>query len=51
MRETRLESLQLDDWLGEQYVVEDISADTIGFDFQRNARIHRCWRLRHRPLP
>lgn len=42
---------QLDDWLGEQYVVEDISADTIGFDFQRNARIHRCWRLRHRPLP
>ncbi len=24
---------------------EEISADTIGPDFQRNPRIHRCWRL------
>lgn len=38
---------QLDPVLESRYEVEDISTDTIGFDFQRNARIHRCWRLRH----
>ena len=40
---------QLDDWLSERYDVEDISDSTIGFDFQRNAKIHRAWRLRHKP--
>jgi 23S rRNA (guanine2445-N2)-methyltransferase / 23S rRNA (guanine2069-N7)-methyltransferase len=30
-----------------QYMIEDISSETIGFDFQRNPKIHRCWRLRH----
>jgi len=39
---------QLDDWLTAQYEIEDISAETIGFDFERNAKIHRCWRLRHK---
>jgi 23S rRNA (guanine2445-N2)-methyltransferase / 23S rRNA (guanine2069-N7)-methyltransferase len=28
--------------------VEDISAETIPFDFERNARIHRCFVIRHR---
>jgi 23S rRNA (guanine2445-N2)-methyltransferase / 23S rRNA (guanine2069-N7)-methyltransferase len=26
--------------------IEDISASTIPPDFERNPRIHRCWRLR-----
>ena len=30
-----------------QYLIEDISPDTIGFDFQRNPKIHRCWRISH----
>jgi 23S rRNA (guanine2445-N2)-methyltransferase / 23S rRNA (guanine2069-N7)-methyltransferase len=38
---------QLDALLGERYVVKDISAATIPFDFQRNPRIHRCYEIRH----
>ena len=26
--------------------IEDISAKTIPFDFQRNPRIHNCWLIR-----
>lgn len=29
-------------------VVEDISAQTIDLDFERNPKIHRCWKLRKR---
>lgn len=28
-----------------EFVIEDISAETIGFDFQRNPGIHKCWRI------
>lgn len=28
------------------FVIRDISAATIPFDFERNPRIHRCWELR-----
>jgi 23S rRNA (guanine2445-N2)-methyltransferase / 23S rRNA (guanine2069-N7)-methyltransferase len=28
-----------------EFVIEDISEDTIGFDFRRNPGIHRCWRI------
>jgi 23S rRNA (guanine2445-N2)-methyltransferase / 23S rRNA (guanine2069-N7)-methyltransferase len=31
-----------------EFVVEDISSRTIPPDFERNAKIHRCWQLRHR---
>ncbi|HEX6591623.1 MAG TPA: class I SAM-dependent methyltransferase, partial [Moraxellaceae bacterium] len=31
-----------------EFVIEDISAETIGFDFERNPHIHRCWKIRHR---
>ena len=39
---------QLDEVLAAEFEVEEISEQTIGFDFARNAKIHRCWRLRHR---
>lgn len=31
-----------------EFLIEDISADTIGFDFVRNPHIHRCWAIRHK---
>jgi len=31
-----------------EFRVEDISAATLDPDFRRDARIHRCWRIRHR---
>ena len=37
-----------DDAVAEFAMVEDISAQTIPPDFARDARIHRCWRLRRR---
>ncbi|WP_235937499.1 bifunctional 23S rRNA (guanine(2069)-N(7))-methyltransferase RlmK/23S rRNA (guanine(2445)-N(2))-methyltransferase RlmL [Marinobacter caseinilyticus] len=30
-----------------QYRVDEVSKDTIDKDFLRNARIHRCWHIRH----
>lgn len=36
---------KLDAALEEKYKVEDISAQTLDRDFQRNARIHRTWRI------
>jgi 23S rRNA (guanine2445-N2)-methyltransferase / 23S rRNA (guanine2069-N7)-methyltransferase len=32
----------------EAYQCEDITAETIDVDFQRNRRIHCCWSIRHR---
>jgi 23S rRNA (guanine2445-N2)-methyltransferase / 23S rRNA (guanine2069-N7)-methyltransferase len=29
------------------YSIEDISQETIGFDFERNPNIHRCWKIRY----
>ncbi len=31
-----------------EFSIEDISAETIGFDFERNPGIHRCWEIRHK---
>lgn len=31
-----------------EFVIEDISRETIGFDFERNPNIHRCWKIRHK---
>tara|TARA_R110002110_G_scaffold406421_1_gene626240 strand:- start:34069 stop:36264 length:2196 start_codon:yes stop_codon:yes gene_type:complete len=39
---------KLDPAVQEQYQCEDISARTLGPDFQRNRRIHQCWLLQHR---
>ncbi|WP_310600396.1 bifunctional 23S rRNA (guanine(2069)-N(7))-methyltransferase RlmK/23S rRNA (guanine(2445)-N(2))-methyltransferase RlmL [Desulfobulbus sp.] len=39
----------LEESLGRDFEVQEISDETIPFDFQRNRRIHRCWEFRHRP--
>src|SRR5690554_2029712 len=39
---------KLDPALEEKYQVEDISAQTLDKDFQRNPRIHRSWRITRR---
>lgn len=31
-----------------EFEIEDMSTETIGFDFERNPNIHRCWKIRHR---
>lgn len=39
---------RLDDDLAERYEVEDVTPSTLDRDFQRNARIHQCWHIRHK---
>ena len=39
---------KLEPALAERYQVEDISAQTLDRDFQRNSRIHRTWRITRR---
>ena len=39
---------RLDAELEEKFKVEEISAETIDRDFQRNQKIHRCWKFSHR---
>jgi 23S rRNA (guanine2445-N2)-methyltransferase / 23S rRNA (guanine2069-N7)-methyltransferase len=39
---------KLDEAKLERFAIKDISRETIPFDFERNARIHRAWELRHR---
>jgi 23S rRNA (guanine2445-N2)-methyltransferase / 23S rRNA (guanine2069-N7)-methyltransferase len=38
---------ELDDELSERFSVEEITPSTIGFDFKRNQKIHRAWRIKH----
>jgi 23S rRNA (guanine2445-N2)-methyltransferase / 23S rRNA (guanine2069-N7)-methyltransferase len=38
---------KMDPCLLEKYSIEDISAQSIPMDFQRNQKIHNCWRVRH----
>jgi 23S rRNA (guanine2445-N2)-methyltransferase / 23S rRNA (guanine2069-N7)-methyltransferase len=45
---TNAQKFKLDPALVERYDVQDISAATIPRDFERNARIHRCYDIRHR---
>ena len=39
---------KLDEALEREFAIEEVSRDTLDKDFQRNARIHRCWHIRHR---
>jgi len=38
---------RLDEDLLQEFEVEEVSESTLDRDFQRNARIHRCWHIRH----
>lgn len=39
---------KLDENLEGEFEIEEVSRSTIDKDFQRNARIHRCWHIHHR---
>ncbi|MDI9246908.1 bifunctional 23S rRNA (guanine(2069)-N(7))-methyltransferase RlmK/23S rRNA (guanine(2445)-N(2))-methyltransferase RlmL [Marinobacter sp. CHS3-4] len=39
---------KLDDDLEQAYAIEEVTASTLDKDFQRNARIHRCWHIQHK---
>ena len=45
---TNYSRFKLDTAALEEFDIEDISARTIPKDFERHARIHRCFVLRHR---
>lgn len=38
---------ELDEELSDRFNVEEISPQTIGFDFKRNTKIHRAWKMKH----
>lgn len=42
---SNFKGFRLDDRVVDTLTVEDISKETIPFDFQRSRKIHRCWRL------
>ncbi len=44
---TNLRSFKLDAAALSAYTLEDITAATLDPDFKRNAKIHRCWLIRH----
>lgn len=39
---------QLDDYIRDKYSVEDISESTIGEDFERDMKIHKCFIIKHK---
>lgn len=41
------QKFELDDELSVRFDMQEITEKTIGFDFKRNHKIHRAWRLRH----
>jgi 23S rRNA (guanine2445-N2)-methyltransferase / 23S rRNA (guanine2069-N7)-methyltransferase len=45
---TNAQRFRLDEALKERYALTDVSSATLPFDFERNARIHRCYEIRHR---
>ncbi|WP_421841919.1 bifunctional 23S rRNA (guanine(2069)-N(7))-methyltransferase RlmK/23S rRNA (guanine(2445)-N(2))-methyltransferase RlmL [Marinobacter algicola] len=45
---TNFRRFKLDGSLEEEFAIEEITRDTLDRDFQRNARIHRCWQVRTR---
>jgi len=44
---TNRRGFKLDPGLSQQFQCENISRDTLDPDFQRNHRIHSCWRVTH----
>nr|WP_284048147.1 bifunctional 23S rRNA (guanine(2069)-N(7))-methyltransferase RlmK/23S rRNA (guanine(2445)-N(2))-methyltransferase RlmL [Marinobacter sp. ATCH36] len=45
---TNFRRFKLDEGLEEEFAIEEVTRDTLDRDFQRNARIHRCWHIRTR---
>ena len=45
---TNFRRFKLDEDLEEEFAIEEVTRDTLDRDFQRNARIHRCWQVRTR---
>lgn len=45
---TNRRGFKLEQSLTEQFECEDISRETLDPDFQRNTKIHRCWRIKQR---
>jgi len=45
---TNFRRFRLDASIEEAFAVEEVSRDTLDKDFQRNARIHRCWHIQHK---
>jgi 23S rRNA (guanine2069-N7)-methyltransferase / 23S rRNA (guanine2445-N2)-methyltransferase len=43
---TNAQRFKLDEALRERFAVDDVSAQTLPFDFERNPKIHRCFELR-----
>jgi len=43
--------VKLDEALSQQFDIQEISEETVPFDFSRNRRIHRCWEIRHPLTP
>ncbi len=39
---------RLEEALESEFEVTEVTRDTLDKDFQRNARIHRCWHIRHK---
>ena len=44
---TNYRKFQLDAELEEEFVVKEITAQTLPEDFQEKGKIHRCWQFRH----
>ncbi len=44
---TSLRGFKIDPSLAEQFALEDITASTLDPDFQRNQKIHQCFKIQH----
>lgn len=45
---TNFRKFTLSEEVEKGFEVQEITAETIPFDFSRNKKIHRCWEIRHR---
>ncbi len=45
---TNFRKFKFDKQLGEEFLIKNISQDTIPFDYKRNNRVHQCWEVRNR---
>ena len=45
---TNAQRFRLDPTVAERWQVQDVSAQTLPFDFERHPRIHRCFEIRPR---